>query len=372
MEVKNIKKIKNIKKNKNKKEATKIKEFLQDKVTVKKEINKEEYFLEEYFLEERTKRRESFLNVISYFTKELFSIFLKIDDFFKENCQEIRFRAGLPVTLHIKNNKICFIDSKSVISEKLNINTKIVSQAEVGEIFKKACDYCIYDHQEEISQGFVTLKNGHRIGLSGDISMIDGKVSGFSQVLSLNIRIAKEYKNSSLNILRAIKTTNKSMGGILIIGEPGSGKTTLLRDMARCLSLGTVFEQKEVAIIDERNEISGSFLNGKWAYDIGICDVLLNVPKTEGIIMAIRSLSPQVLICDEISSTNDTYNVKQTVNSGVSLITSIHAESFEELLKKDSVRSLLETGAFSNIVILEGRKNPCLVKEILPVNKKIK
>ncbi|MDR0739049.1 MAG: Flp pilus assembly complex ATPase component TadA [Oscillospiraceae bacterium] len=311
-----------------------------------------------------------FLDVISYLTDELYLSFLKIDDFYKENCQEICLRAGLPAVVHIQNNKTYFLNNDSTLDKKPMSNARIISRNEIEEIFKKICDYSIYAYQKEISEGFVTLRGGHRVGIAGVACITNKEITGFSEILSLNIRISREYENSSVEILKELITDSKKIKGFLIVGEPGSGKTTLLRDIARCLSSGIISEQKKVTIVDERREIAGSFLNKKWSYNIGFSDVLSNIPKSKGMFLAIRSLSPEILICDEISSKEDTYTVIQALNSGANLITSIHAGNFAELTKKEGVEDLLKTGAFKNIVLLKGRENPCKVKKILTVGEK--
>ena len=115
---------------------------------------------------------------------------------------------------------------------------------------------------------------------------------------------------------------------------------------------------KKVAVVDERGEIAGTY-RGVPQNDLGCCcDVLDGYPKAEGILLAVRALSPEVIICDEIGSESEVKAVEQGLNTGVTLIASIHAGSVGELMRRNQAFQLLRTGAFENVALLDAARGP--------------
>ena len=218
-----------------------------------------------------------------------------------------------------------------------------VSAEDISEIFKKLCNYSVYSFQEQLKNGFVTFSGGHRVGVASSAVLQNGEITGIKEISSLNLRIAREFKNCSKNIYEIIKESSK---GALIVGPPLSGKTTILRDLARLFS-----SENKVTIVDERFEIAACS-EGTAQMDVGSSDVLSGFPKPEGILRAVRCLSPNVIICDEIGTFKEAKAINETLNSGVKIISSIHALSEKEILKKPQILWLLFSGAFEKIVIL--------------------
>ena len=85
--------------------------------------------------------------------------------------------------------------------------------------------------------GFVTVKGGHRVGISGSCVIENGKVININYIYSLNFRVAKEVLGSSNKILNdVINSEENSVYNTLIVSSPGAGKTTILRDLIRQIS----------------------------------------------------------------------------------------------------------------------------------------
>jgi stage III sporulation protein AA len=243
-----------------------------------------------------------------------------------------------------------------------------ISQNQLESCFYALCDYSIHTHQEDIRQGFVTLRGGHRAGISGSCVWENGQPAGIRDVSSICIRIARQKKGAA-DRLAAMLLTGEIGGGILIVGAPGSGKTTLLRDLARQLAGGLTGTYYRVAAVDERGEL-GAAADGVPQNDLGVCcDLLDGFPKGEGIEIAVRTLSPDFILCDELGGAEEIEAVRQSLCRGVRMAASIHATDLDELLARPGVRELLGTGAFSHLILLGKRPGEPFasipVKEVL-------
>ena len=150
----------------------------------------------------------------------------------------------------------------------------------------------------------------------------------------------------------------------MIVGMPCSGKTTILRDLARRISLGIDCRIMRTSVVDERSELSGTYA-GISKNDLGLADILNGYSKADGIMQALRTLSPEAIICDEIGASSDMQAIEQGVNAGVSIIATIHAESYHELLSRNQGKARIGTGAFKTIVILDSRENVGKIKELI-------
>jgi stage III sporulation protein AA len=279
----------------------------------------------------------------------------------KNRAQEIRLRVGRPVTLCCPEG-IYFLKNGGGVTRNAGPNCVITGKKEVEESFRLLCGNSIYSHDTEIRSGYVTLRGGHRAGICGTCVFQNGAVSGLRDISSINIRIAREVPGCADAILGRLK--NSLNGGLLLAGPPSSGKTTILRDIARQLSSGICGSIRKVAVVDERGEIAGTY-QGVPQNDVGLCcDVLDCCPKSEGILTAVRTLSPQIIICDEIGTEEEVRAVEQSLNAGVSVIASIHAGTKEELVSRRQVALLLKTGAFQNVVLLRGSGKPGEISEI--------
>ncbi len=239
------------------------------------------------------------------------------------------------------------------------------SQRSLYDTFRRLCDYSVYSRQDEIRNGFITVRGGHRVGLCGTAACENGRITTLNDISSMNVRIARQVFGVSEELIGHLYPLE---GGILIAGVPSSGKTTLLRDLARSLSLGIGCHIMRTAVIDERGELSGTYA-GTAYNDMGLSDVLNGYPKGEGIMHAIRAMSPQVIICDELGTEEDCRAVAQGCHAGAAVIASIHAASYEELLCRRQARALLQTGAFATVVMLESSDHPCKIAKYISTHK---
>ena len=279
----------------------------------------------------------------------------------KNQAQELRLRVNQPVSVCCTSG-IYFLTQSGRLTCYPTGDMLIADKNDIDESFRNICSYSIYSHQNEIKSGYITLCGGHRVGISGTAVFREGTVTGMRDISSINIRIAREIPGAADEIFHVLK--NNISSGLLLAGAPASGKTTILRDIARQISSGTFGDMKKVTVVDERGELAGTYM-GVPQNDLGFCsDVLDGYPKAEGIMQAIRSMSPEFIICDELGGNDEISAVEQGLNAGVSMISSIHAGSIEELLKRKQAVTLLETGAFGNVAMLNGHDRPGTVTGI--------
>lgn len=273
----------------------------------------------------------------------------------KRQTQEIRLRVGRPVSV-CGGGGVRFLDGRGGLTALPDPGGFLVRREDLEESFRNFCGYSVYSHQNEIRNGYVALCGGHRAGICGTAVFRSGEVCGMRDISSVNVRVAREMIGSADGLLDELKDGIGS--GLLLVGAPSSGKTTILRDISRQLAGGRRGAVRKVTVVDERGELAGTYL-GEPQNDLGVCcDVLDGYPKAEGILLAVRSLSPEFVICDELGTEREAAAVEQGLNAGAAMIASIHAGSRGELMKRKQAVRLLQTGAFGYAAVLEGRGRP--------------
>jgi len=221
----------------------------------------------------------------------------------------------------------------------------------------------MYALERQLSELFITIEGGIRIGITGTASVENGRIRIVKDCMSFNIRIPRALTGCAKGIIGFI-TGFQYVFTTFIISPPGAGKTTLLRDIARMISNGEGVKARNVAIVDERSEIAAC-IGGVPQFDVGIrTDVLDNCPKAEGIRKLIRVMAPDVLVTDELGGAGDSEAILDAVNSGVAVIASAHASSMAEVQKRPELRELYENRVFERFVILSKRLGPGTVEAI--------
>ncbi len=293
------------------------------------------------------KGTESFNNATEIICDGLRESIQRIPDGKKRTVQEVRLRTGKPVAFS-DGRDVYFTDKNGSICYSPSERTICATQKNIYDTYRRLCSYSVYTHRDEIKNGYITVRGGHRVGLCGTAKNENGIISAVDHISSLNIRIARQIIGAADGLISKIAPID---GGVLIAGKPSDGKTTLLRDLARSVSIGRGCKMMRISLIDERGELSGTY-SGIAGCDVGLCDVFNGYSKKDGIISALRSMSPNVIAVDEIGDDSDADSVIAGLNAGVLFFATIHAGSIDELLRRRQSKKLLDTGAFKYVVIL--------------------
>ena len=303
---------------------------------------------------------KDYLNAISLLPDRYKSVLNNISENVGGKVKEIRFRNGDPITLNTQND-IYYIRKNGGLTVSFCSDLLITDEKDLQEIVFCLARRSLHTYQDMIAKGFIPLRGGCKAGVVGRAVMKNGSVYSVSSFNSVNIRVARSFYGCSKDLIEKV---GEDCASILIIGAPLSGKTTVLRDLCRYFSGKERLNPFKTAIIDERDEIaSRSFGDG---IDVGIhTDVLTLYPKAIGTEIAVRTLSPDIVVLDEIGSDEEARAMLSAVNTGVNFIATAHGSSMEEVLRRPNIKRLVNAGAFKKAVVLYGKDNPCKVKEMV-------
>ena len=264
----------------------------------------------------------------------------------KNSISEIHLRASGLSTITCCNKSI--VITCPYKSEPLRLCSK-----DIEDFIYRMCKGSVYTHEESIANGFITV-NGIRMGISGTVTLSSSKVTGFSDIKGVNIRLPVHIPGCADDLMTFFTEKDLEQSfGILVASAPGVGKTTVLRELAIKLSQGvkdkhgntTLFR---TCVIDERCELYIPSL-----FSNCCADIYCGIPKHTGIEFASRTMNPQIIIFDEIGSEKDASAVLSAHFGGVSFISSVHASSPATVTEKKALRELFSAGIFTHIYFLE-------------------
>ncbi|HEY8395005.1 MAG TPA: AAA family ATPase [Thermaerobacter sp.] len=271
--------------------------------------------------------------------------------------EEIRVAAGRPLWVLMAAGDAFVAEGGRLVGDPHQAPP--VGSEELAACLERMTSSSWYAVQEQARQGFLILPGGHRVGLAGEVQVVDGRIERFRVVRGLVIRRARQVPGRAGEVIGRLVERRQGqarLASTLLIGAPGSGKTTLLRELVRLASQGVPgsLPGLRVAVVDERGELAGA-----GAFDLGPrTEVLEHCPKAAGIILALRALSPQLVATDEIGGPEDAAAVAEAMNAGVSVLATAHAGDPAELARRRHLRPLLRAAAFTRVVRLERRPAP--------------
>ncbi|MFO7818725.1 MAG: stage III sporulation protein AA, partial [Halanaerobacter sp.] len=243
-----------------------------------------------------------------------------------------------------------------------------VSKDDIQDTLNLMTNNSLYTLEEELKSGFLTLAGGHRVGFVGQVIRDNKSIKRIKNISALNIRLCQEIIGSADKVIESIIAHSNDIYNTLIISPPRCGKTTLIRDLIRQISNGLPqldFSGLKVGVVDERSEIGGAY-QGLAQNSLGLrTDLLDRAPKAEGMLLLIRSMSPDVIVTDEIGSKEDVAAIQEALNAGVRVITTVHGSSLRDLKGRPSLKNLFKSNTFERIIILSQRFGPGTVEQII-------
>lgn len=264
--------------------------------------------------------------------------------------REIRLRVNSPLLL-LADDREYFLDQYGSLCENQN-HVYIATVKDIRETMALVSDYSVYAYEDEIRQGFITIKGGHRVGIVGKIVLEDAKIKTMQYISFMNIRLAHQMKGCADKVMPFI-FAKMQVCHTLIISPPCCGKTTLLRDMIRQISIR--MSGLSIGVVDERSEIAACY-QGIPQNDLGFrVDVLDGCPKASGMMMLLRSMSPQVIAVDEIGGSEDMAAMEYVIFCGSKLIATVHGNSLKDLAHRPGFKHLVERKIFERYIVLSNR-----------------
>ena len=282
--------------------------------------------------------------MISIFPEWLGNILEK--NFVESYIFEVRIRVGKPIMVNYKG-KYYLLEEKNGYN-----NMTVYATSELVEyIIKTSTKQSIYAYNDQIKHCYIQADGGIRIGVCGTVVYNAGEVATIKNIVSLNVRFAHQVLGCSEKIIGLICFSG-AVKNTLIISPPGCGKTTLIRDITNKLS--NEKHINNILVVDERFEIAAGGVNAD--LDVGMStDVISGAGKSFAFDEALKTMSPSVIVTDEISTEEDIESVKRAVKSGVKVLATAHAESINDLKCRRYFESVLKDKYFERIVVLSNR-----------------
>ncbi len=304
-------------------------------------------------------------NIIKYLSINIKNIMLTQNSIIIQDTYEIRIRVNTPI--YIKTMQGNYFISYNKYSHTYNDSYYKVNRNDIKHTMAALTSYSIHAYENEIKRGYITIQGGHRVGISGDCIYHEKDFTGFKNITSFNIRVAKDYNNCTNNYYKYIIKNSRQIYNTLIAGPPLSGKTTFIRELTRKLSDGIAnpeFYGCDITVIDERGEIASQYNGIPQIYIGRRTDILSYCLKKDGFFMSIRSLAPKIIVSDELGSAEDFEIIQYALKSGVNIITTAHCFDISDLYDNIYIKKILDNKFIERIIILGYTKRPIYVKKI--------
>ena len=267
-----------------------------------------------------------------------------------DGLQEIRLRTGRPLAI-VERGREVFLTGDGARTREAGAAWRVTAQ-DLRETMEFVGEYSLYAYEDELRQGYLTIRGGHRVGVAGRTVLDGDKVKSVRYISCVNVRLSHEVPGCADPVLPYL-WGDEGLLHTLIISPPRCGKTTLLRDMVRQISDGSRARRGyTVGVVDERSEICGCFM-GIPENDVGVrTDVMDACPKAEGMMMLVRSMAPEVIAVDEIGRYEDIDAIETVLYSGCRLIATVHGSSLSDIQAKPLFQRLAQEQVFERYVIL--------------------
>ena len=274
-----------------------------------------------------------------------------------DEIQEIRIRKNQPILLCYKGKYIEIHSESGLYLKPIMANQELIEY-----ILSIATKKSLYAFDDQIKKGFIIADNGIRIGLCGTAVTKNDEVTFIKNITSLNIRIGHQISDCARSVIRYL-VANDVIKNTLIVSAPGAGKTTMIRDIVYKLS--NEFSVSNILVIDERFELAGQCAKFNLGQNV---DIMQGANKNFAFHEAIKVMNPNVIVADELSSSDDIEGIKFAIKSGVSVIATIHAGNIDDLKSKPYFQDVLKDKYFERIILLSKRNGVGTIEGVFDEN----
>lgn len=308
-------------------------------------------------------------SVFAVLPASLHQLIRRLPDDILRFLEEIRVREARPLEI-VYRGRYGFVCAQGAVLDQ-PFGAYHPSRDDCLKLLDLLTNHSMYTLDEQLKRGYITIRGGHRVGFAGRTVLEQGKVKQIKDISSFNIRIAREVRNAGSSLLPyLLDRASHRIHHTLIVSPPLQGKTTLIRDLARLISCGDFRPPGiqrggfKVGIVDERSEIAAC-VKGIPHFDVGPrTDVLDSCPKAEGMMMMIRSMSPDVLIVDEIGTKEDAAAIHEAIHAGIRVVATAHGNDLADIRRRPMLAGLLERRVFSRFVLLGKSQGPGTIEHI--------
>lgn len=280
--------------------------------------------------------------IIAILPDRLADMFAAVSSSKLSGIREIRLRLNKPILIKTPDGEYGL--SKDGL---VRYNGEIFTDDDCERFWRRLTAHSPYALAVCGRQGYITISGGHRIGLCGEAIIKENDIHLFKNVSSFCIRCAHQIRNCAMPLTEWVTYNSRPLSS-LVISPPGCGKTTMLRDLAR------LFSERgfNVCIADERGEITAG-KDGRSCLDIGPrTDFICGAEKSDAMQILLRSMSPDLLITDELSGQKECRAVLDAAASGISVMASAHGDDIKSVLSRPGLAGLFEAGVFKRYIIL--------------------
>ncbi len=263
---------------------------------------------------------------------------------------EIRLRRNAPLSISTYRKNL-FFDKNGDVTGDIS-KSYICTEKDVSYLVNRLCEGSVYRYMSTVNSGYIVTPHGIRAGVCGECIYEGKAISAVGSFYSVNVRIPHEIDNAGDSVSRYI--AQNPHASILVCSPPGYGKTTVVRSVAKAVATGKFAPPRRVAVIDERGEILPTGT-------LGLIDRFSGYRKSDGIEIATRLFSPELIVCDEIGYSDDVEALLSVQNNGVPLLATTHGESVERALARPNIKKLAEAGVFNVFALIEKENGGCRI-----------
>ena len=272
-------------------------------------------------------------------------LFAILEQFSNTQITEIRVRIGQAVVVGtiLGYQKLMHFDEPFVADKRL-----------MEQILALATENSLYAVTEQLVSGYLNCAGGVRVGISGEGVREGAVVTAIKNITSLCIRVPSQV----FGCVDSCPLLYENPKSTLILSPPLGGKTTFLRELVR----KTSNYGAQMLVLDERGEL-GSSRDGVPMLELGAnTDIYTLIPKRMAYENALRSMSPEIVVTDEVFGREEIEAIGDISRAGVKVFATVHAKSLENLKENADYSRLLPH--FERIVTLSRHPKPGTVLQI--------